>query len=370
METIFLNAEQSEIKFTEELCSIKASMLFANTVSISPKDVGWIFSKYLYEDSPITIQQKIVVLERYYHNYPDTMRHLLKVKNDIKNLNKSRNKTKADIVLLNKITEITHKLYDSTIHRVFTLTELKEVTDFQVFYEQEFVDCIDLPDDEDTVYYDYFHNNKPHDLLLKQFNKKTPPPSVFVLPVRNRQYEQPYLNINDAAAANKTNGWYDAEINITGLNDLSLIELLTVREEITGISNQFNDAMNTWILNSEQDSWQFDDISYYEEQVLPIAKKLNEALIHHPILKPYYNKSEQQFLRIGAIPVSDIWHYYHQLNFIDGSELEVIKPHQNELKYKGRWPVLAPYFVNNNTTETIIENTDTEYNKRKFINLD
>jgi hypothetical protein len=370
METLFLSSRKSTIKFVEEINSVKTAMLFSDTIALSPKDISWIFTKVSYSADSMSIQQKIKFLEKVFKDDTAFLESLVQTRKNIQRYQQTKNKTPQLIESHNKMMRTTNSFYQQTIDATIEYSLLKDVTSFLPFFEQDFVKCIDLPDDEVTIEHDEFYFNKQSDILLRKFNNKVLPPFVFVLPTSYRQYEKSSCLINDNDVADKTKGWFDAAINITGFNKLSLSELLTMREDLTDIRIRFNDAMNIWIEKSEQDSWNFDDISYYEQKVSSIINELNLALIQHPILMPYYKNSEQHFLRIGAIPVGDIWHYYHQLNFIDDNDLELLKPFQNELAYKGRWPVFAPVFINQQSEELKNESSDAETIKRKFINLD
>ena len=367
MESLFLSSRKSEIKFVEEIGSAKACMLFSNTIALSPKDISWIFTKVSYSQENMSIQQKIKILTSIYDDDPQTVFQLTDIRKKIRGYQQNKNRTPHVISAFNKMIKSVEDLYHQVINDTIELTLLKEVTDFQPFFEQDFVNKIDLPDDEIVIEFDEFHFNHQTDVLLKKYKNKNTPPSIFILPFVAQQFKQPTYSIDNSILTDKTKNWLDASINITGMNELSISELLKIRDDLTDLRERFNQAMNVWIEESDKDSWHFEDLTFYQKEVREIVMELNQFLSQHPILKSYQNKDTQQYLQIGAVSVNDIWHYYHQLNFIDEEGLQKLQLYKNEDAYRGRWPVFFPQLINKQQEQ---ETINSENQKRKFISID
>jgi hypothetical protein len=370
MELAFLSSSKSEHKIVDDLAYFKAAMIIAETVALSPKDIYWIYAKYDYENIYPSIQQKIKALEVIYFNNPTALESLSEAKNDLKILTKLRNKTPAQIAHLNNINKSTVIFYEQTIKTLFNDDVLKEITDLHPFIEQVFVRPIDLTDDVNSKSHKDFVNHQVHEIVLKQFKRKNPPPRLFVLPFRYLQYKKATEEPQTKDINNKATEWLEAGFNVSGMDKLTLNELLFIREQTSAERKRFNEAMDVWIRKSMEDSIAFDDLVYYQTHVKEAVADFNSALEKHPILATLQQHHVTNNLQIGAMPVRKIWHYYHQLNLLDEEDLAKMKPFENEPAYAGRWPILCPSLEGNEPID--FEKTDNSFQSfsRKFINLD
>jgi hypothetical protein len=366
METLFINSRLSENKLSEDLYFIRGALLISDTISLSPSDVSIITTKHDYMDVTVSFQLKVKILEQIWEELPEALEVVIKCKNLYKQLSQIKNKKTKDLVLLKKITSIIDDFYKKTIFQTVNETELKDYALLLPFIEDGLVNIADLTDKEPALTNIDYHNHEPYEILLKKFKKENIPHTLFYIPNRYHSYAHPFKQINDASASDKSVAWFDFSFDLTGLKYLSLESVQKIREQTETERFAFNMYMNQWIDETMKNGLSFNDIEFYQENILPTAQYLNEALINHPLFQKVHDNEEKIFLRIGSMPVHDIWNYFHLLNFVDEAGMEKLNDYKTLPSFNGRWPVMAPF-----TPFHLSEHKDeNQIIKRKVINLD
>ncbi len=127
------------------------------------------------------------------------------------------------------------------------------------------------------------------------------------------------------------------------LNALNIEELKAVKSNISKTAQPFHEKVNEWI-QSCMDKTPEESRDFFYNDILPVAKLMNDAIALDPILKHTYNKllsNASANVLMGEVPISTVWDFFHHFKVIPPeSKKKLDKLRTDEAYINKRIPVL------------------------------
>ena len=376
MQAVILHNDAMSLKPNFCSMAIRAAYLLADSLRISPLDATLMQYERI-TDEDFHFKTKLTCLLNSFKKKEDEKENyetLLNGKILYDQVLKNKRKSKDELVYM--------KRFEKMVDDVFLKDQLVKIEKIKSFgyvslcpmLQDEALEMLD--DSENTIIHGRKFNNVDEvDLLQLKTPKITAPPLIFLQDAalqksvgdfKNVQY-LPEENIED-----KSKPWvhHKIHINLMGIQDLSYELLKALRAQLTSPRAQLNKVMDIWINESMNNSLSFDEATYFKEQIEPAVEAIDKVIEDCVYLKAYAHQNSSYIMRIGAVPVIDLWDYYRNRHFISEEHRNTLQQKEQEKPYAERWPVFA--LGVGVADDAFPEEIDKEQmtNKRKVISLD
>jgi hypothetical protein len=388
MQSTHLNVPEAQIDMFVQSLLIRAAILIANNVCVSPADRIEIMRKdiFLNNKKSIKLETKLKYIEHYAgkfdeengnNHFVETFTKVLPRLKQLKSVKHAHPTIIKEIKFLESHFDSAYEnavIYGLEEPAKKSMSSLLDLLSHEIFT----VYTNDV-EDEDKCEVDNLTRKSKLDLMKYDITADEATDSI-LFPLgeftSNEKVFPNYFSVNDEEAKDKNNCWFENVIDVTGIHLLSSSDLLAVRKNLAHTASSLNTVMDEWMSQTLKDSQNFDDIDYYKTKVENIVNELNDTMEKDIIMSALKDWKERLFLQIGSMPVKEIWQYYHRISFLSDEELETLMKGIHQPAYAGRWPVFSLSYYNPESGKMyqygeINElKIDTNPTKRKVISLD
>jgi hypothetical protein len=385
MNAVHFNRGGTLISGQSNISLMRSSIIIADKTWFSPSDQTVLQHKKLFLDNPASInfKSKLKIFEISSREYfskqldKDLDNTITNIPILLKELKKIKHPTPDTLIDIKNLEKVVSDIYLQIAEERQEKFEELGMVQLEHFIGSSFFENLDNEENAKEVTGD-FVNHDLKDIVQLNFKNREGVPFVFSL-IGDTNKEDIFpasVPANEVGEKDKNCFWLDDVLDITGLECLSAADLEILRISVTEERKAFNKAMDIWIHESRKDSVGFDGLHYYQHTVKEAAKQLNIAIWNVPMMMAFNEFQARYFLRIGEIPVSNLWKYFHQAKCIEDEIFNSLMNDINEQSFAGRWPVLSLGIKNNQTNKLLMYNDfiereiDTNPMKRKVINLD
>jgi hypothetical protein len=376
MQAIILHNEKMNLHPKWCSMSIRAAYLLADSMRISPLDATLMqYERVAIDD--VHFKTKINYLLSSFEK-KEELKETFEVLRDGKitydMVAKAKRKDKDDLVYM--------KRFEKLVDNIFLkdqLIKIENITDYGFtplcpMLQDEALEMLDDTDNT-AIHGGEFHNVAIEDLLQLKTPKITAPPLIFLQNAIFSKNEGDFPNtlyFPEDNIADSSRPWlhYQTHINLMGIQDLSFDLLQSLRTQLKTPREQLNKAMNVWINEAMTGNHDFDEVNFFEEQLVPAMQAIDKVIEDCIFLQPYAQRSSSYIMKIAGIPVKDLWDYYLSKSFISEEQRKNLQLKEQEKPFAGRWPTFALGIGVQDDAITEEINNNTATTKRKTINLD
>ena len=193
-----------------------------------------------------------------------------------------------------------------------------------------------------------------------------------------------FVTLNDPEATNTSNSWFHHLTTITNFNQLTLTEIMILRDSFSTKMAAFKTQLNQWIQISNTSNSNTESIQFFNNNIIPTLPDLKSFFNNEDVLKYYkeHKKEDLEFhMFIGEITKCALLNYYK--NFMPLTE-EVKQSLEEKFRLQGiynkRIPVIIISRLENLTLPLNIKiyedmyaeplENEIELHKRKYLSIE
>jgi hypothetical protein len=385
MHVAHFNVIDSKINPITNTNPSRATLIIADMVWLSPSDYGCIGYRTLFFDDqkqiPFNLKLKLVEhqTDRFIQEHPELSEFavLRELPILLKNLKKIKHPTPQIIREIKQLESAINATYNEMATEKLNAYESLGITQLDPLFFRPYYKILDEVSDGKSFDLN-FVNIEHKDILRLQIKEREELPFIFVLvgELAAKEFFPTPTPFDEVTTDANNLFWLDTVFDITGIESFPVPTLELLRESVKEERTLFNQAMDKWIESSTKNSTSINHITYYKENIKPLAEELNKAMWRQQLFDTNKDFRFRNCLRIGAIPVRQLWNFYHDAECINDAELNTLMKEIDYPKYAGSWPVFSAGIYDTVTKKFVTEDDyadmdkDNNNHKRKVISLD
>lgn len=351
MQLIVFNRIASIINRHMEAASLRAAYLLGARPILAGETAKEIYFRRDRSDAPLLLKLDMLILfNQHDEEYKASLVNMRKL---LKSSPSKKLKTKEQIVAWRKLESAVLEMWNTASTALQDITDAKGFSIVRELEENQIFGFLTTGVDPEKEGTDEIKASDLMQLYVVEENEKEEDdlfntPELFFLGSEflEESYEKPpILSATHPEAANIASIYLHHAFTLPWINALTASELQAARTGLHAAGNSaFNKAVDEWCRSCYGNEPPAGRISIFQEEVLPAAAILGEALEKDSILqlcRRQHTTHSPVEVWIGEMPVLQLWRFYRHFKVLGDETWQKLEAQKDNPEYSHRrWPVM------------------------------